>query len=153
MGASGLSRLQSPDTRQEILEVTDEKISKSSLSRPCVFTEPLSHDTVPSPVKDFCGNQSPLHPGIHPVSTVCEMPAHRATTSRVQAVNQAGLLHRTCFPIFPCQPPPIDGQYFCMITWYWKMHLMQTSALRRNGLTGMSPMTYVLRYLPQQLMT
>lgn len=115
MGASGLSRLQSPDTRQEILKVRDEKSPKAPPADPRVLTEPFSQDTTPSPVKDFCGDQLSLHPRIHPVSTVWEMPAHRATTSRVQAVNQAVLLHRTCFPIFPCQPPPMDGQYFCMI--------------------------------------
>lgn len=44
--------------------------------------QPFSQDTVPSPVEGFCGDQLLLYPRIHPMSLLCELLIHRASTSR-----------------------------------------------------------------------
>lgn len=77
--------------------------------------QPFSQDTVPSPVEGFCGDQLLLYPRIHPMSLLCELLVHRASTSRLQKRKQAASTHHAYFVLFSCQPPPLDGYFLCMV--------------------------------------
>lgn len=72
---------QTPVSRHEILKVRDEKSPEVPSAAPARSLSP-SHRTQ-------LGYQPPPHPRTQTVSTLWEMPAHRATRSRAQAVNQA----------------------------------------------------------------
>jgi len=77
--------------------------------------QPFSQDTIRSPVQGFCGDQVLLYPRIHPMSLLCELLIHRASTGRLQEVKQAALSHHAYFVLFSCQPHPLDGYFLCMV--------------------------------------